>query len=40
MKHFEGENILNFERYGISQTSMWFFMKKVRKAVESSKTGP
>ena len=25
------------ERYGISQTSIWFFMQKVRKAMESSK---
>ena len=25
------------DRYGISQTSMWFFMQKVRKAMESSK---
>jgi transposase-like protein len=28
------------ERYGISQTSMWFFMQKVRKAMESSKKYP
>ena len=27
-------------RYGISQTSMWFFMQKVRKAMESSKKYP
>lgn len=28
------------ERYGISQTSTWFFMQKVRKAMESSKKYP
>ena len=28
------------ERYGISQSSMWFFMQKVRKAMESSKQYP
>ncbi|MEL4309178.1 IS1595 family transposase [Joostella sp. CR20] len=28
------------ERYGVSQTSMWFFMQKVRKAMESSKKYP
>ena len=27
-------------RYGISQTSTWFFMQKVRKAMESSKKYP
>lgn len=28
------------ERYGVSQTSTWFFMQKVRKAMESSKEHP
>ncbi len=28
------------ERYGISQTSTWFFMQKIRKAMESSKKYP
>lgn len=28
------------ERYGVSQTSTWFFMQKVRKAMESSKNFP
>lgn len=28
------------ERYGISQTSMWFFMQKVRKAMKSTKKYP
>ena len=28
------------ERYGISQTSTWFFMQKVRKSMESSKKYP
>ncbi len=28
------------ERYGVSQTSMWFFMQKVRKSMESSKRYP
>lgn len=28
------------QRYGISQTSTWFFMQKVRKAMESSKKYP
>lgn len=28
------------QRYGVSQTSTWFFMQKVRKAMESSKKHP
>lgn len=28
------------ERYGVSQTSTWFFMQKVRKAMQSSKKYP
>lgn len=28
------------QRYGVSQTSTWFFMQKVRKAMESSKKYP
>ena len=28
------------KRYGISQTSMWFFMQKVRKAMQCSKRYP
>jgi len=28
------------ERYGISQTTAWFFMHKIRKAMESSKKHP
>ena len=28
------------QRYGISQTSMWFFMQKVRKSMENSKKCP
>jgi len=28
------------QQYGISQTSTWFFMQKVRKTMKSSKTHP
>lgn len=28
------------QRYGVSQTSTWFFMQKIRKAMESSKKYP